>query len=150
MSDGSNGRVNGFGANGLSPNGIGANGHARGPGLRIVVCAKVVPKAEEVKVDEETHMLLRGNVRSEINPCDQNAVEMALDLRDRYGGQVFLVSMGPPMADSYLQVLLATGADHAYLLSDRAFGGADTLPTTLALAEGVRKIGNVDLVLCGE
>ncbi|MBI4494917.1 MAG: electron transfer flavoprotein subunit beta/FixA family protein, partial [Chloroflexi bacterium] len=127
-----------------------SNGDARTPGLRIVVCAKVVPKPEEVRVDEATRTLVRANVRSEINPCDMNALEAALELRDRHGGEVVLLSMGPPMAEPYLQVLEGVGADHAYLLSDRAFGGADSLPTSLTLAAGIRKIGGVDLVLCGE
>ncbi len=128
--------------------------HARANGsvrkLRTVVCAKVVPRPEEVRVDEETRTLIRANVRSEINPSDMNALEAALALRDRHGGEVLLLSMGPPMAVDYLELLLAAGADHAYLLSDRAFGGADTLPTSLTLAAGVRKIGRVDLVICGE
>ncbi len=118
--------------------------------LRLVVCAKVVPRPEEVRVDEETRTLIRANVRSEVNPSDMNALEAALALRDGHGGEVLLLSMGPPMAVEYLHLLLAAGADHAYLLSDRAFGGADTLPTSLTLAAGIRKIGRVDLVLCGE
>jgi electron transfer flavoprotein beta subunit len=118
--------------------------------MRIVACAKVVPKPEEVRVDEATRTLVRANVRSEINASDLNALEAGLALRDRHGGEVLLLSMGPPMAESYLQVLLGMGADHAYLLSDRAFGGADTLPTSLTLAGGIRKINSVDLVLCGE
>jgi electron transfer flavoprotein beta subunit len=137
MSGGTNGHVLG-------------NGHGKDKGLRIVVCAKVVPKPEEVKVDEATKTLIRANVRSEINPCDLNAIEAALELRDQHGGVVTIVSMGPPMAEPYLQLLLAMGADHAYLLSDRAFGGADTLATSYTLAAGIRKIGKVDLVLCGE
>ncbi len=125
-----------------------ANGQIRS--LRTVVCVKVVPKPEEVHVDEETRTLVRANVRSEINPSDMHALEAALRLRDRHGGEVLLLSMGPPMAVEYLELLLAAGADHAYLLSDRAFGGADTLPTSLTLAAGVRRIGRVDLVICGE
>lgn len=131
-------------------NGHAGDGHVPGDGLRIVVCAKVVPKPEEVKVDEATRTLVRANVRSEINPCDLNALEAALELRDRHGGQVVLLSMGPPMAEPFLQLMLAMGADHAYLLSDRAFGGADTLATSYTLAEGIKKIGPYDLVLCGE
>jgi electron transfer flavoprotein beta subunit len=79
-----------------------------------------------------------------------NALEMALSLKDRHGGRVSILSMGPPFFEPYLRVGLAMGADHIYLLSDRSFAGADTLATTYALAEGGRKIGGVDLVFCGE
>ena len=118
--------------------------------LHIAVCVKIVPKPEEIKVDYETRLLDRGHARSEINPPDMNALEMALDLKDRYGGRVDIISMGPPHFEPYLRIGLAMGCDHIYLLSDRAFGGADTLATTYTLAQGVRKIGGVDLTLCGE
>jgi len=118
--------------------------------LHSLVCLKVVPKSEEVSVDRETKTLDRGGARSEINPPDMNALEAALALKDRYGGRVSLLSMGPPFAAPILRVGLAMGADAAYLLSDRAFGGADTLATSLTLAAAIRKIGDVDLILCGE
>lgn len=111
---------------------------------------KVVPKPEGVRVDRETRLLDRTGARSEINPPDMNATEVALSLKDRYGGRVDIVTMGPPFFEPYLRVVLAMGADHIYLLSDRAFGGADTLATTYALAKGVAKIGDVDLIVCGE
>jgi electron transfer flavoprotein beta subunit len=118
--------------------------------LNIIVCLKVVPKPEEVKVNQETMTIERANVRSEINPPDMNAVELALELKDKHGGTVSLLSMGPPLFDSYLRLALAMGADRAYLLSDRAFAGADTLATSYTLAEGIRKIGDYDLIICGE
>jgi electron transfer flavoprotein beta subunit len=118
--------------------------------LHIVVCVKVVPKPEEIRVDPETRLLERTNARSEINPPDMNAMEMALSLKDRYGAHISLLSMGPPFFESNLRVALAMGADHIYLLSDKAFAGADTLATTYTLAQGIRKIGDVDLILCGE
>ena len=118
--------------------------------LKIVVCMKVVPKPEEVGVDTETMRLDRENARSEMNPPDMNALEMALDFKDRYGGSVDVVSMGPPFFSEVLPVGLAMGANHIYLLSDRGFGGADTLATTYTLAQGIRKIGDVDLIFCGE
>ena len=118
--------------------------------LHIVVCVKVVPKPEEIRVDPETRMLERTNARSEINPPDMNAMEMALSLKDRYGGRISLLSMGPHFFEPNLRVALAMGADHIYLLSDQAFAGADTLATTYTLAQGTRKIGDVDLILCGE
>ncbi len=118
--------------------------------LHSLVCLKVVPKSEEVTVDRETRTLDRGQARSEINPPDMNALEMALALKDRHGGRVSLLSMGPPFVVPMLRAALAMGADSAFLLSDRAFGGADTLATSLTLAAAIRKIGDVDLVFCGE
>ena len=118
--------------------------------LHSVVCVKVVPKSEEIRVDPHTKLIIREGVRSEINPPDMNALEMALDLRDRYGGRVSILSMGPPYFEPILRVGLAMGADHIYLLSDRALGGADTLATTYSLMRGVVKIGSVNLIFCGE
>lgn len=116
----------------------------------ILTCLKVVPKPEEIRVDPQSHWLIRENVRSEINPPDMNALELALHLKDRHHGRLSLLSMGPPLFDHYLRIALAMGADQAFLLSDRAFGGADTLATTYTLAQAVQKIGTVDLILCGE
>lgn len=118
--------------------------------MQIVVCMKVVPRPEEVKVDLATKMLDRAGARSVINSSDMNALETALAYRDAHGGKVTVLSMGPPPFEPYLRVALAVGADEAVLLSDRAFGGADTLATSYTLATGIRKIGHVDLVLCGE
>src|SRR5512139_3112889 len=120
------------------------------PDLHMIVCMKVVPKPEEVRVDPETRLLDRAHARSEINPPDMNALEFALELKDRHGGRVSILSMGPPFFEPYLRVGLAMGADHIYLLSDRAFGGADTLATTYTLAQGIQKMGGADLVFCGE
>lgn len=118
--------------------------------LHSVVCMKVVPKPEEIRVDFETHLLDRSHVRSEINPPDMNALEMALGLKDQFGGKLSILSMGPLYFEPYLRVGLAMGADNVYLLSDPDFGGADTLATTYTLAMGVKKIGGIDLVFCGE
>ncbi len=118
--------------------------------LHSVVCMKVVPKPEEIRVDTQTGWLRREAVRSEINPPDMNAMEMALQIKDRYGGRVSIVSMGPLFFVPYLQAALAMGADHIFLLSDKAFAGADTLATTYTLAAGIRKLGGADLIFCGE
>jgi electron transfer flavoprotein beta subunit len=118
--------------------------------LKMAVCMKVVPKPEEIRVDTQTGWLRREEVRSEINPADMNAMEMALRLKDRFGGQVVIISMGPMFFADYLRVPLVMGADHLYLLSDRAFAGADTLATTYTLGRGIEKIGGVDLIFCGE
>jgi electron transfer flavoprotein beta subunit len=120
------------------------------PDLQIAVCVKVVPKPEEIRVDPQTHLLERSNARAEINPPDMNALELALALKDRHGGRLSIISMGPPYFEPYLRVGLAMGADQVYLLSDREFAGADTLATTYTLAQGVRKMGGADLIICGE
>lgn len=118
--------------------------------LHMVVCMKVVPKPEEIKVDPDTHLLDRTNVRAELNPPDMNALEMALRLKDLHGGKVSILSMGPPAFEPYLRIGLAMGADHVYLLSDRLFAGADTLATTYTLAQGIRKMDHIAMILCGE
>ncbi len=120
------------------------------PGLHIIVCLKVVPKSEEVTVDPETRTLDRSRARSEINGADMNTLEVALGLKSVHGGRISLLSMGPPFFEPYLRLALAMGADTAYLMSDRAFAGADTLATSYALAQGIAAIGDFDLVLCGE
>lgn len=119
-------------------------------GPHLVVCVKVVPKPEEVRVNPQTRALDRAGARSEINPPDMNAMEMALQIKDRFGGRVSVLSMGPPFAEAYLRICLAMGADHVYLLSDRSFAGADTLATTYTLASAIRKLEPVDLIFCGE
>lgn len=118
-------------------------------GFHTVVCFKVVPRPEEVKVNPENNTLDR-NVRSIVNPHDMNALEAALAIKDKVGGKVSILSMGPPNFEPFLRLAMSLGADHAYLLSDRALGGADTLATTYTLAKGIEKIGDWDLVICGE
>jgi electron transfer flavoprotein beta subunit len=120
------------------------------PDLHIVVCLKVVPKSEEIRVDNETWRIIREGARSEINPPDMNALEMALAIKDQHGGRISLISMGPGDFEPGLRIGLAMGADAAYLLSDKEFAGADTLATTYTLAKGIEKLGPVNLILCGE
>ena len=119
------------------------------PDLHTVVCVKIVPKPEEIRVDPQTKTLERADARSEINPPDMNALEMALTVKDRYGGRISLLSMGPPFFEPHLRAGLAMGADHVTLLSDQAFAGADTLATTYTLAQAIRQMKPVDLIICG-
>lgn len=123
---------------------------SEGRALRIIVCIKQVPKAQELSVDPVTKTLKRVGVPSEINPPDQNALEAALRLREQHGGEVLALSMGPPVFDEALERAIAMGADRAFLVSDRALGGSDTVPTAHTLSEAVHKIGGYDLILCGE
>lgn len=117
--------------------------------MKIVVCLKQVPDTNHVKFDPETHNLIRSGVAGRLNPFDQNAIEAALQLRERAGGTVTLLSMGPDSTKETLRDGLAMGADDAVLLSSRAFAGSDTLSTGYILAQAIRGIGDVDLVLFG-
>lgn len=118
--------------------------------MEIVVCVKQVPDTTEVKIDPATNTLVRQGVPSIVNPFDKNAVEAALQIKSKHGGKVTVISMGPPQAKDALKECLAMGADEAVLISDRAFGGADTLATSYVLAAAIRKIGNFDIILCGK
>jgi len=118
--------------------------------VRIVACIKQVPETTEVRVDPKTNALIREGVKSVINPFDENAVEAALQLREAHGGEVIVISMGPPQAEEALRHALAMGADQAILLTDPAFRGGDTLATSYTLAAAVRKLGEVDLIICGK
>ena len=118
--------------------------------MRVIVCIKQVPKAQELQVDPVTQTLKRVGVPSEINPPDANALEMALFLKDRHEAEVIVLSMGPTSFDESLERAVAMGADRAVLLTDRILGGSDTVPTAYALSETIAKIGGYDLILCGE
>ncbi len=117
--------------------------------MNIIVCVKQVPDTNEVRINQETGTLIRDGVPSIINPDDKNAIEGALALKDIHGGQVTILSMGPPQAKEALKEALAMGADEAILLSDRAFAGSDTWATSTILAAAIEAIGNYDLVFCG-
>jgi electron transfer flavoprotein beta subunit len=118
--------------------------------FHMIVCMKVVPKPEEIRVDPESHRLLREGARSEFNPPDMNALELALSIKDMIEGRVTIISMGPPFIEDYLRLGLAMGADDAYMLTDMAFAGADTLATTYTLARGIEKIGLPSIIFSGE
>ena len=116
--------------------------------MNIVVCIKQVPDTTVVKIDPKTGTLIRDGVPSIINPEDKHALEGALQLREKVGGKVTVISMGLPMAKAALREALCMGADEAILLTDRVLGGADTLATSKALA-GVIKTLEYDLVFAG-
>lgn len=118
--------------------------------MKIIVCVKQVPDTNEVKIDPIKGTLIREGVPSILNPDDANALEEALKIKDTYEDVVVdVVSMGPPQATYMLRECLAMGADNAYLLSDRAFGGADTCATSTTIAAGINKIGNYDIIFAG-
>lgn len=118
--------------------------------MKQIVCMKVTPKIEQLRFDEVKKTMIRDGVENEINEADKNALEMSLSLKDKLGGTVTVLSMGPLAFDSYLKLAVAMGADDAVLISDRAFGGADTYATSLVLAEAIRKISDYDLLVCSE
>ncbi|MCI4459489.1 MAG: electron transfer flavoprotein subunit beta/FixA family protein [Acidilobus sp.] len=122
--------------------------------MRIVVGMKWVPGTQSVRIDPKTGTLIREGVPSIVNPHDLPAVELALRLRDRYGGEVIAISMSPPPAVKGLEYLVGMGVDRAILLTDRVYAGADTLATSYVLANAIRKIdreiGKVDLAVFGQ
>jgi electron transfer flavoprotein beta subunit len=117
--------------------------------VNIVVCIKQVPDTTDVKINPETNTLIREGVQSIINPFDTYAIEEGVRLKEKYGGTVNVLSMGPPQVESALRDAISVGADEAYLLTDRVFAGADTLATAYTLAAGIRKLGNADIILMG-
>ena len=118
--------------------------------MNIIVLVKQVPDTSEVKINRETNTLIRDGVPSIINPYDRYAIEEALRLREKHGGKVTAVTMGPPQAVAALKETVSLGVDDVVLLSDRAFAGADTWATSYALSQGIRKIGEYDLVIAGK
>lgn len=118
--------------------------------MKILVFVKQVPDTVDVKIDPKTGNICREGIQSVINPYDSNAIEAALQIKEQFGGTVAAVSMGPPQAMDVLNYALAMGCDECYLLSDRAFGGADTLATGYSLAKAAEKIGDYDLLLFGK
>ena len=116
--------------------------------MKIVVCAKQVPDTTEVKLDPKTNTLIRDGVPSIINPDDKAGIEAALQLKEKVGGTVTVVSMGPPQADAALREALAMGCDEAILVTDRAFGGADTWATSSTIAAALKKL-DYDVIITG-
>jgi electron transfer flavoprotein beta subunit len=122
--------------------------------MHFVVCIKQVPDSAQIRVHPVTNTIMRQGVPTIINPYDLFSLEEALRLRDKVGGEVTVLTMGPPMASDSLRKALTIGADRAVLLTDRFFAGSDTLATSYALTGALRKIGEVfgapDIVFCGK
>jgi len=118
--------------------------------VKIVVCIKQVPDTTEVRIDPVTHTLVREGVPSIINPFDENAIEAGLELKEKYGGTVIVISMGPPQVKESLKEAIAMGVDETILVSDRKFAGADTWATSYTLAKAIEKIGDVDIIFFGK
>ena len=118
--------------------------------MKIAVCLKQVPDTADLRLDPETNTLIREGVDAVMNPLDEFPLEAALCLAEQSDGSVTAFSMGPPQAAEVLHKAVATGADNAVLVSDRAFAGADTWATSLTLAEAIGSAGPFDLILCGK
>jgi electron transfer flavoprotein beta subunit len=122
--------------------------------MHTVVCIKQVPDSAQIRVHPVTNTIMRQGVPTIINPYDLFALEAALKLRDAQGGTITVLTMGPPMAEDSLRRALSFGPDRAVLLTDRAFAGSDTLATSFALSQAVKKIGEtfgpVDVVFTGK
>ncbi len=116
--------------------------------MKIVVCIKQVPDTTEIKLDPVKGTLIRDGVPSIMNPDDKAGLEEALRLKDQYGAHVTVITMGPPQAEAILREALCMGADEAILLTDRKFGGADTLATSNTIAAALRNI-EADLIIAG-
>jgi electron transfer flavoprotein beta subunit len=118
--------------------------------MNIIVCIKQVPDAKDVRLDPVTNTLAREGVESIMNPFDQHALEAAVALKESVGGEVTVITMGPPQAEEVLRQAISCGADRAVLVSDRSFAGADTWATAYTLAQAITHLGSFDLIICGK
>lgn len=118
--------------------------------MNIIVCIKQVPETTEVKINPETNTLIREGVKSIVNPFDAYAIEEGVRLKEKFGGKVTVITMGPPQAEAVLREAISVGIDEGILLSDRAFAGSDTWATSYALSAAIKKIGAFDLIVCGK
>lgn len=118
--------------------------------LKILACVKQVPDVDQMRMDPETGNLIRAGVPAILNPLDANALSAAIKVKETYGGEVTLITMGPPAAEAVLRECLAVGADRAILVTDRAFGNADTLATSYSIVSAANLVDKFDLIFCGK
>ncbi|WKY46713.1 electron transfer flavoprotein subunit beta/FixA family protein [Eubacteriaceae bacterium ES3] len=118
--------------------------------MKIIVCIKQVPDSTKVEIDPESGTLIRMGQSSKINPYDLYAVETALRLRDKVGGTVTAITMGPSQAEEMMKDVYMMGVDEAVIMSDRKFAGSDVLATSYTLAQGITQLENADLIICGK
>ena len=117
--------------------------------MNIIVCIKQVPASSNLEIDPDTGTLIREGAESKMNPFDLFAMEAGLRLKERFGGTVTAITMGPPQAEAVLREAYMMGCDRAVLLSDRVFAGADVLATSYTLSRGIMTLDKYDLVICG-
>jgi electron transfer flavoprotein beta subunit len=118
--------------------------------MDILVCIKQVPGTSKVEVDPITGVLKRDGIDSKMNPYDLYALETALRLKEQKGGTIKVITMGPPQASEVIREAYMLGADEGAIVTDRKFAGADVLATSYTISQGVRKMGNFDIILCGK
>ncbi|MBU1727451.1 MAG: electron transfer flavoprotein subunit beta/FixA family protein [Candidatus Omnitrophica bacterium] len=118
--------------------------------MNIIVCIKQVPETTEVRINPETNTLIREGVKSIINPFDMYAIEEGVRLKEKFGGKVTVLTMGPPQAEAALREAISLGCDEAVLVGDRAFAGSDTWATSYTLSGAIKKLGEFDLIICGK
>src|SRR5512137_1843381 len=115
--------------------------------MNIIVCIKQVPNTTDVKIDPVTNTLIRDGVESVINPFDVYAIEEGVRLKERFGGKVTVITMGPPQAENALKEAISLGCDEGILVSDRKFAGSDTWATSYTLSCAIKKIESFDIIL---
>jgi len=118
--------------------------------MHFVVCVKQVPDTTDIKINPETNTLMREGVQAILNPFDAYAIEEALRLREKLGGKITVLTMGPPQAEAVLREAISMGVDEGVLVSDRAFAGSDTWATSYTLAMAIKKLDSADLIVCGK
>jgi len=118
--------------------------------MNIIVCIKQVPNTTDVKIDPVTNTLIRDGVESVINPFDAYAIEEGVRLKERFGGKVTVITMGPPQAENALKEAISLGCDEGILVSDRKFAGSDTWATSYTLSCAIKKVEGFDIILCGK
>ena len=118
--------------------------------MKIMVCIKQVPGTSQVEIDEKTGVLKRDGVESKMNPYDLYALETAMRVKQEHGAEVDVITMGPPQAETVVREAFMMGVDRGFILSDRKFAGSDVLATSYTLAQGVKKAGLPDIIICGK
>ena len=118
--------------------------------MEILVCVKQVPGTTQVEVDPVTGVLKRDGVDSKMNPYDLYAIELALKVKELRDSKVKAITMGPPAATAILEEALYMGCDESYLITDRKFAGADVVATAYTISQGIKKVGDCDLIICGK
>lgn len=118
--------------------------------MNIIVCIKQVPGTTKVDIDPETGVLKRDGIDSKMNPYDLYAMETALKIKENLGGKIIAITMGPPQAEAVIRESYMMGADEGVILSDRRFAGSDVLATSYTISQGIKNIGEYDLIICGK
>ncbi|MEQ6359708.1 electron transfer flavoprotein subunit beta/FixA family protein [Thermoanaerobacter thermohydrosulfuricus] len=118
--------------------------------MRIIVPIKQVPETNNVKMDPVTGTMIREGIENIVNPLDLYAIETAIRLKEKYGGKIIVISMGPEKAIEAIKEAIAMGCDDGILLSDKKFAGSDTFATSYVVAKAIKELGDFDLVICGE